>query len=246
MKLSVVIIFCDKDFKYLNNMVSMVEKFVTVEHEIILVDNRDNQEPFETKYKYVSKGSNCYIFEGRRMGLDVASGEYIWFVDVDDEIIGEISEDDLKGRTEKILQLNYKISNSGCIKLGQIKNNIFCFGPSVWSRIYKTSELREALKPLKRNLKLVNGEDRVILDFMINRCESGKDIFIFHDKYRYNYRINLAAVLQVKNKEVLERGIIGEEELDYIYSFLPENFKTEKEIILHINNQNRKRLAKLS
>ena len=94
MKLSVVIIFCDKDFKYLDSMIKMVEKFVTAEHEIILVDNRNNQEPFETNYKVVSKGSNCYIFEGRRLGLDAASGDYIWFVDVDDEIIGEVSEED--------------------------------------------------------------------------------------------------------------------------------------------------------
>lgn len=246
MKLSVVIIFCDKDFKYLDSMIKMVEKFVTAEHEIILVDNRNNQEHFETNYKVVSKGSNCYIFEGRRLGLDAASGDYIWFVDVDDEIIGEVSEEDLKGRTEKILQLNYKINNNSFIKLGQIKNNIACFGPSVWSRIYKAEELREALKPLKRDIKLVNGEDRVIFDFMMNRCKSREDIYIFDDKYRYNYNLSVSAATQFKNKESLERGLIGEEELDYIYSFLPENFEEGKRKIIAINDQNRKYLSKLS
>ena len=105
MRLSIIIIFCDKDFKYLSNIINNVEKFIKVEHEIILVDNRNDQTPFETKYKVVSKGKNCYIFEGRRIGLDAATGDYVWFIDVDDEIINEISESDLKSRTEKIIQL---------------------------------------------------------------------------------------------------------------------------------------------
>ena len=241
MKLSIVVIFCDKDFLYLDNMISMIEKNITIEHEIILVDNRDNQEPFETKHKVVSKGSNCYIFEGRRLGLDAATGDYIWFVDVDDEIIGEISKEDLEKRTENILQIYYKQNNIEIIKLGQVKNSIRCFGPSVWSRIYKTEVLRKALAPLKRDIKLVNGEDRIILDFMLNQCSSPKDVYIFDDKYRYNYLIKRAAVSNL-SQETIKRGIIGDEELDYIYSFLPSAFQKGKQIIREINNSFKSKL----
>lgn len=242
MKISVVIIFCDKDFSYLNDMTSMIEKFVTIDHEIILVDNRDNQVPFETKYKVVSKGHNCYIFEGRRMGLDAATGDYIWFVDVDDEIVGEVSKEVFENRTENILQLSYLVNGEETIKLGAIKNNIACFGPNVWSRIYKTSVLREALKPLRRDINLVNGEDRVIFDFMISQCKSPKDIHIFSDKYRYNYLVRRAAIRNL-NQETIKRGIVGDEELDYIYSFLPEYFQTSKKIIKDLNNQFKSKLT---
>ena len=81
---------------------------------------------------------------------------------------------------------------------------------------------------------------------MMNRCKSREDIYIFDDKYRYNYNLSVSAAAQFKNKESLERGLIGEEELDYIYSFLPENFKEGKQRILAINDQNRKYLSKLS
>lgn len=238
MRLSIVIIFCDKDFKYLSNIINNVEKFIKVEHEIILVDNRNDQTPFETKYKVVSKGKNCYIFEGRRIGLDAATGDYVWFIDVDDEIINEISESDLKSRTEKIIQLYYLQNGNNSIKLNSIKNNILCFGSGNWCRLYKTDVLKKALFPIKRDIDLINGEDRIILDFMLNECKEKEDIYILQNKYIYNYIISRAAI-HSKNIESLKRGILGDSELDYIYSFLPDSFQKEKERIKEINNNYR-------
>lgn len=239
MKLSVIIIFCDKDFIYLDSMIDMVEKFVKVEHEIILVDNRNNQTPFETKHKVVSKGENCYILEGRRLGLDEAKGEYIWFVDVDDEIIDYLTEEDLKDRTEKIIQLHYKVENKERLRLNRTRS-IVCFGSCIWSRLYKTETLKEKLEPIKRNIKLVNGEDRFILDLMLSSCKGPEETFVLQ-KYLYNYKSSRAAVTEI-TKEKAERSLMGSENLDYLYSFLPQTafYKNERETIEEFNNTFRK------
>ena len=245
MKLSIIIIFCDKDFHCLEKMTSMIEKYITVEHEVILVDNRNNQVPFETKYKYVSKGKNTYILEGRRQGLDVAEGEYVWFLDIDDELIDYLTEEDLKDRTENILQIPFKIDIGKAMELNEIKRNIRCFGPGVWCRIYKTSVLKEVLKPIKRDIDLVNGEDRFILNAMLSKTSMRDNVYIFRDKYRYLYKASISCNEAPRvTKERLERGMIGDENLDYLYSFLPntQEYQREKEITKRWNNVNKMKI----
>lgn len=248
MKLSIVIIFCDKDRKYLEDFLKSVEEKVTCEHEVILVDNRnDKTEKIELPYKTVSPEKDCHILEGRRLGLDEATGEYVWFVDVDDEILNGFTEEDLKDRHETILQMNFKINDKVIINLGEIKNNLKCFGNNNWSRLYKAEKLKKFFEPIKRGLSLNNGEDNLIFLAMQEAKDFERDFYIFQDKYRYNYVISRSATgVEKKTPEGIKRAIIGEENLDYLFSFL----KNEKErelnlrILKKINSNLRKQLEK--
>lgn len=242
--LSVIIVFCDKDYDKLEHIISSVEKYVLANHEIILVDNRDNQKPFETKYKYVSKGKNCYILEGRRLGLDVAEGDYVWFVDADDDIIDFVREEDFTGRTENILQFGFKRPDSE-FKSNININNLSCYGTGVWCRFYKTEALKSFFKPIKRDIDLVNGEDRFILNAV--RSLDEKSFYIFDNRSIYFYNCNISA-FYIGTKESLERGLVGEENLDYLYSFLPNTkfYKIELSKTKAWNEQVRQRLSKLS
>lgn len=226
MKLSIVIIFCDKDRKYLEDFLKNTEEKVICEHEIILVDNRnDKTEKIDLPYKIIVSEKDCHILEGRRLGLDEVTGEYVWFVDVDDEILNGFTEEDLKDRHETILQLNYKVSGKAIIECGEVKNNLKCFGVSNWSRLYKAEKLKKFFKPIKRGLLLNNGEDNLIFCAMMEAREYERDFYIFQDKYRYNYITSCSAVGENRSPESIKRAIIGGENFDYLFSFI----KDEKE-----------------
>lgn len=245
MKLSIVIIFCDKDRKYLESFLKNTEEKVTCSHEIILVDNRnDKTEKIELPYKTISPEKDCHILEGRRLGLDEAVGEYVWFVDIDDEILNGFTEEDLKDHHETILQMNLKIDNKVIIELGEIKNNLACFGENNWSRLYKTEKLKKFFEPIKRGLSLNNGEDNLIFQAMKEAKDFERDFYIFQDKYRYNYIISRAAVGEKRTPESIKRAIIGEENLDYLFSFLKNKEEREKELqkLKRINNNLKEQL----
>lgn len=97
-ELSIIILFCDKDWALVPGMISMIESNVPFSHEVILVDNREKfrNEPLETGNAIVkSKGYNTYQLEGRRWSVQFATGRYVWFVDVDDKI-PQIKKDKLQ------------------------------------------------------------------------------------------------------------------------------------------------------
>ena len=65
-------------------------KRVEVNHEIIIVDNRDDKTVplrYDTENTIIVKTEkNLGILDGRRFGFEHSTGDYIWFVDIDDEI----------------------------------------------------------------------------------------------------------------------------------------------------------------
>lgn len=89
MKLSVVIPFCDKDFNFLENLISQIKQNVKISHEIILIDNRENDTTDITfpEVKIFSQHKNLGQFEARLYAVKFCQGEYIWYVDADDQVL---------------------------------------------------------------------------------------------------------------------------------------------------------------
>src|SRR5574344_889885 len=93
--LSMVIIFCDKDYGNIKNIIERIRKVVKINYEVILIDNREKKKDcplgfdFCDDVKIYSKDYNCYQFEARKFSLQFCSGEYVWFIDGDDNISGE-------------------------------------------------------------------------------------------------------------------------------------------------------------
>ena len=103
--ISVVVLFCDKDKEYISSLLKNIKDKMHVPYEVVLIDNRtDNSEKLVFKNcKMFSFGYNATQVQGRKKGVELAEGEYIWFVDADDEIL------EVSSSYKKLLSKNYDI-----------------------------------------------------------------------------------------------------------------------------------------
>lgn len=104
MKLSIVVIFSDRDKEFASEWLDNVKKNILVEHEVVMVDNTtDGTLVRFDGVTYVRGGDDVGIFQARRRGCDAASGEYIWYCDGDDDVL-KLTEFNY---TEDIVCFNY-------------------------------------------------------------------------------------------------------------------------------------------
>ena len=88
MKLSIITMFCDGHAYYVPKWVENVEKVVKIDHEIIIVDNSECQDlPELPNTKMIRAGRNIMQFAARRIGVENATGDYVFLVDCDDDIL---------------------------------------------------------------------------------------------------------------------------------------------------------------
>lgn len=88
--ITVGIAFCDKDYFLVPALLKMVERHMKVDHEIVTVDNRDDHGVdigFEPTFSF---GRNASALQARKKICELARGDYIWYVDADDYIIGDV------------------------------------------------------------------------------------------------------------------------------------------------------------
>ena len=85
--LSIGVTVCDKDFHLLSFLLEQIEERVKVEHEVIIIDNREQMLNVETTWQPTFKfGYNAFQFNARAKIIELAKGDYIWFIDGDDEV----------------------------------------------------------------------------------------------------------------------------------------------------------------
>lgn len=87
MKLSIIALFSDGDKHLFNKWLQNTEEKVKVEHEVIVVDNTSDGSIKSDEVKVVRGGDNLGVFQGRRLGFENSCGDYIWFVDGDDDVL---------------------------------------------------------------------------------------------------------------------------------------------------------------
>lgn len=167
--LSIVILLCDKDYQFLPNILSDIQKFVLCNHEIILIDNRSNPnvEQLQSQYpdiKVYTKGYNCYLFEGRRFGFSKTKGDFIWNIDVDDNLLDYITESDLQDFD--LLQLGYVTEYGKYRTLPPLhlkaSYNLDFLGRNVWSRIFSRNILEKAYSVIDKEYIVFNWEDLIL------------------------------------------------------------------------------------
>jgi hypothetical protein len=87
MTLTIAILFCDNDVDNLQSLVESVESKVTLDHEILLIDNRDDKSAeLPSGYEVLTLEKNIGQYDARLEAVEKCNGDYIWFIDGDDDV----------------------------------------------------------------------------------------------------------------------------------------------------------------
>lgn len=185
--LSIVILFCDKDFQYIPDLISNIKECVKIPYQFVFIDNRENnKDEFqpEVDWKYFSFGYNARQVQGRKKGVELADGEYIWFVDADDKVLEVTAE------MEQLCHKNYdmivfKESHPVVIE-GQLllRDNFYKIGVQLWDKWVKTDALRKAEELIPTDLSGIASEDTMLV---MGSLKFSKTVY-FHPKKIYDYQ----------------------------------------------------------
>lgn len=173
--------------------------------EIILVDDGspdkcgdicDKYAEMDNRIKVIHK-KNGGLSSARNTGLEIASGDYIAFVDSDDWIepnAYELLLDAIESMDADIAIIGYRwtdgVLNQGDIQIGQNrllnKDNLWDeiltkLNNASWNKLYKAKLLGDTRYPID----LIHGEDLIFNLEYINRCDRG----VINDTVVYNYFI---------------------------------------------------------
>lgn len=177
--LTIGILFCDNDTKYLLSLLKKIKSRVTIDHEIIFFDNRDD---FSSDiscidgYKVLNTGyGNKYQVEGRRQIIQHAQGDYVWFIDCDDEpLTVDQKIQDLLNREYDCYCFGYDIDTFCNHEYDLYTHDQFHEGglcnfqqyilvPALWNKIIKTDVLLKAEELIPDNTLASAGEDLMLL-----------------------------------------------------------------------------------
>lgn len=201
--LSIIITFCDKDFKYLNDLIESIKQKVKIPYEIILVDNRkENKEIIQNKESY-----KILVFENktnfsRYKAVFSASGKKIWFIDVDDEIF-EIDE-----TFSKYLNYEEKIINFSVYDY--INKFYYLSDVGMWNKWLDTKTCQEEFKKFK-DYEIRNNDDSLMLS-ALKKYENiiiiPKKIYIYRrDRGNFSYK-------RKENVDFFKHLLLGLEHLE--------------------------------
>lgn len=201
-KLTIISLFCDKDFQFLPSLLDNIDKKVICDFELILVDNREEFKNTEIpaisifqKYhscKVLSRGYNLCQLSSKKYALSYAVGEYVWFIDGDDEIEDTVSNIILNICESDIIVYNYRcnfskdeicyeeISNNYQVlkNLNSFRNNDYLkkVTPTCWNKWFKKSLLDSVFTTIPDNIKVSCNEDVFICSASLNRANSIQEI----------------------------------------------------------------------
>lgn len=223
---SIVILFCDKDFKYIPALTENIKEKVHVPYEIVYIDNRENnKEPFETEHQLYSFGYNARQVQGRKKGIELAKGDYIWFVDADDKVLDVVAE------LENLCNNNYdfiifKKSTPSFInnKFLLERSTFYNVGVQLWDKWIKTAILRKAEELIPADLSGIASEDTMLV---IASLKFSRTIY-FHPKEIYEYQrfISNCGNPRIESVEHFSNIIYGYTEVtNCIDSFLTDKEK---------------------
>ena len=185
--------------KYIEQCVRSILNQSYSDLEIILVDDGSSDSSAslcqelaqkDTRIKYYYQSNNG-VTSARKKGVDLASGEYIAFVDADDTI----EKDFIRILIDKITK-GFDMVVSGTSIESEMDGDTFVAAilegklpSSIWGRLIKKEILSHDVFNISRDLPI--GED-VIMNILIG-LRIQQPIYVFNKKY-YNYEIHDTSV----------------------------------------------------
>ena len=184
MTLSIIIPYYNAE-PYTSRLLDCLAPQVTKDVEVIVVDDGSDI-PFKTEYKWcnVIRKENGGVSSARNIGLDVANGDYLSFIDADDMVSDKYVDTILKtlktGRYDYINLSWESISREYQVKLETENDKFPTWNRSIWNRVYK----RSIIGDYRFNTNKSFGEDSEFLREVIK--DGMKKTFILDIMYYYN------------------------------------------------------------
>ncbi len=192
--------------KYVGRCIESIINQTYDKWELILVNDGSEDKSLEIINKYVSEDKRIKLYNkvnggvssARNLGLDKASGDYICFVDADDELENETFSkciDCFKNEKIQIVAFNYieKYTNEiikehNCKAVDGVYKNTQTLEMvnyrQVWSGVWAKVFVREAIGSSRFPLKIKVGED---YSFLVEVLLNVKKIYLLDYKgYIYN------------------------------------------------------------
>lgn len=243
MKLSCVILMCDKDWFLVEKLIQNINEKVKINKEIIVIDNREQYKNEEIDFKdakVFSKGKNLYQLESRRWAIEeLVNNDYVWFIDGDDQVC----EVDNVDYTHDVICFNFTTDNESVFECTYNNEEEF-FGEDVltgyvvnssisclWNKWIKTDVLKKAISLIPKNEEISASEDTIFVLLSYKYAKSY--IHINNVYYMYN-TTHSNAVRQSYEKIEQFRAILKGH--NNAYSIIMSSFSTYELDRLNIND----------
>lgn len=162
--IDIIVCFCDKDFNLLDEFLEKKIKKLTFDYRLTLVDDRtDKSLDLSEKlanYNYLIPEKHIGLFEARRYGFNHTNNDFVWFIDIDDELFdfkfNHESDDDIiiynfklfnipenkeVGRKNILRNRTYRVDPSKDSNIGFINQELAPGGN--WSRLFNRKTLQK-------------------------------------------------------------------------------------------------------
>lgn len=206
--------------KYLEGYFENLKALKYSDFEVVIIDDcstEDYQKIIDSykgklDVKYTKLQNNVGPGSARNIGLKIATGEFVVFMDVDDYIDSNIfnildNNESYKydivvfdyytfcngrlHRQESVINSKYEIENTNDLSKRIIN--------SVWGKLFKKTLIEQNLMEFP---ELYKAEDLVFLIRYLNKCET----FLYLRKYLYTYLINNNSLMHTNLESQLENS----------------------------------------
>lgn len=182
------ILFCDNDVKYLFPLLKKIKSRITIDHELIFFDNRNDTSSDIScidGYKVLNTGNgNMYQVEGRKQIVYAAQGDYVWFIDCDDEpLIIDHKITELLDKEYDAYCFGWASDTEHDVNTNLYKKDELLTGdivkqyshiamPALWNKLIKTEVLLKAEELIPEGIKASAGEDLMLVALALKFCST--------------------------------------------------------------------------
>ena len=210
LKLSIIIPIYNGE-KYIESCLKQILKRKEENFEVILLNDgsKDSTDTICTQYskkdkriKYIKK-DNSGVSDTRNYGISIATGQWIMFVDCDDELDNEWYEIISKHFDDKKDIIFFSSSKDVETSKEKMFDKIFNYIPNTYfsspcSRLYRLQFIKE--KEIKFIKDIINGEDMLFN----GECVLNTNSYEIVNKGFYNYRKNLESATNTFNEKIFK------------------------------------------
>lgn len=214
--LSIVILFCDKDYKYIPSLLQNIQDNVKIQYEVVLIDNREKEKRKKLnidKYKCILHkfGYNATQIQGRKKGIELSNGKYIWFIDADDSV-NVIDNINIKDLDYDVIVFNEYVKNERIETrdlLNFYKVREFCV--ALWDKWIKKEVLEKVESHIPANLYGSASEDVLLF---LGSLKYSKSLYACKKRI-YNYDIDRSSCCcgEITDIETFKRSINGHDKI---------------------------------